>query len=93
MEFSAGVAVIEATGGTTVGVGDALDDEDPDDDGPSLAVDPCESGPPAVDVTVVVPDSEPLLQPARTANTATIATSKARGAFLFGAFLRAPIIV
>jgi hypothetical protein len=91
VEFSAGVAVIEATGGTTVGVGEALDDEFDDDW--SLALDPCESGAPAVDVTVVVPDSEPLLQPTSTASMATIASNRFRGVFLPGAFLRALIIV
>jgi hypothetical protein len=78
---------MDATGGTTVGVGEALVADDwPDelDAEPELPV----SGEPlAVEVTVVV-DSEPLLQPAsRTimASTAMITDT--------GAFFRAPIII
>ena len=91
VELSAGVAVIEATGGTTVGVGEALDEDESDDDDCSAELEPCESGTPAVDVTVVVADSEPLLQPASTASTVMIDSINAHGAVLLSAILRPPI--
>jgi hypothetical protein len=85
---NAGVAAIEATGGNGVGealvVGDALD--------PLLALaDPADSGaePPAVEVTVVVEDSEPLLHPASSATRARIAITTVRGAL----FRAASIVV
>jgi hypothetical protein len=75
---------MEATGGTTLVVdGDALTDELAALDG-----EPPDSVPPAVEVTVVSADSEPLLHPASRAIIATNASTT-----VSSAFFRAAIIV